>query len=103
VTANDRLTLRGLWESNLGDDDDDPEEEAYVALCAQYAIYGIEPPPRAKRERVPPKVDARGNPIGITPRLINEFVAVVDECIKDLNDVFKAGLEEKCKVGAKEV
>jgi hypothetical protein len=46
------------------------------------------------------KVNARGEPIGVTPRLVKEFCAHVEKCVSDLQDLFRDGLEEKCQVGA---
>ncbi|KAG2348817.1 hypothetical protein BDR05DRAFT_873352 [Suillus weaverae] len=46
------------------------------------------------------KVDARGEPIGVTPRLVKEFGAHVEKSVSDLQDLFRDGLEDKCQVGA---
>ncbi|KAG0709554.1 hypothetical protein DFH29DRAFT_792939, partial [Suillus ampliporus] len=46
------------------------------------------------------KVDAHGEPIGVTPRLVKEFGAHVETCVSDLQDLFRDGLEDKCQVGA---
>jgi hypothetical protein len=86
---------------------DNPYQDAY-AMFGQNGhfpnipgLFGMAPKePKAKRE---PKLDAAGNLIGIAPRLASEFVNLVDACVKDLNAVFRDGLEVKCQVGAKEV
>ncbi|KAF8076309.1 hypothetical protein FPV67DRAFT_1664591 [Lyophyllum atratum] len=116
VTVVDRNALREKWESdNLDkgyDDDDDSEDDRYGpwanssdddpfaailgglggSLGAElYSVHKAKPTP---------KVDAYGQPVGITPRLALEFSKLVDKCVKDLQDNFKEGLEDKCQVGA---
>ncbi|KAG2146754.1 hypothetical protein DEU56DRAFT_786239 [Suillus clintonianus] len=46
------------------------------------------------------KVDARGEPIGVTPRLVKEFGTHIEKSVSDLQDLFRDGLEDKCQVGA---
>ncbi|KAG0709519.1 hypothetical protein DFH29DRAFT_869853 [Suillus ampliporus] len=46
------------------------------------------------------KVDAHGEPIGVTPRLVKEFGAHVEKLVSDLQGLFRDGLEDKCQVGA---
>lgn len=46
------------------------------------------------------KVDRESNRVGIAPRLCTEFAKTVDNCVQELQENFKSGLEEKCRVGA---
>ncbi|KAG5716551.1 GTPase SLIP-GC [Termitomyces sp. T112] len=112
VTTADREDLRHKWESSstfrndyddLHDegtlaDSDDPDPFAAIlddlGCDLGAALYSMNKPKPA------PKVDEYGYPVGITPRLALEFSKLVDNCVKDLQERFKDGLEDKCKSGA---
>ncbi|KAF8897466.1 hypothetical protein BD779DRAFT_1432811 [Infundibulicybe gibba] len=113
VTAVDRETLRQKWESGVGDDDDDEDDEAGYRMNDWDASDPPSDPFDAilgngfgpnlismNITRPPPKVDAYGNPIGITPILIAEFGKTVAKNVETLQKHFRDGLEEKCKIGA---
>ncbi|KAH9844070.1 Dynamin family-domain-containing protein [Rhodofomes roseus] len=113
VTAADRESMREKWESMQDEDDDPMDGMHYGGGWASsdpmddmdgldpYALAGL---PRANlyrmQEPAAPKVDKRGDPVGIVPRLVKEFKQVIEECVQGLQDRFRDGLEEKCKVGA---
>ncbi|KAJ3510297.1 hypothetical protein NLJ89_g4757 [Agrocybe chaxingu] len=102
VTAIDREALREKWESRAFDGTDDfaardlgdPLGGILGGLGADLGagLYTMNKPA--------PKVDARGQPAGITPRLCTEFAKMVDNCVHDLQQNFKDGLEDKCRAGA---
>ncbi|KAF8913833.1 hypothetical protein CPB84DRAFT_1757667 [Gymnopilus junonius] len=103
VTAIDRESLREKWESrgfddapefHGGDENVDPLDSILGGLGAGLGagLYTVNKPA--------PKVDVLGQPAGITPRLCTEFARLVDDCVHDLQQNFKGGLEDKCKVGA---
>ncbi|KAI0049607.1 hypothetical protein FA95DRAFT_1556704 [Auriscalpium vulgare] len=117
VTEADRATLKGKWESGyiedhddeddpMDDEDDDDDIPGYAygkdifnmdmlrgIINTGKGLYGM-PPSRA------PKVDAYGEPVGITPRLVKEFNGVVAKTVAGLKTEFKNGLQEKCEAGA---
>lgn len=109
VTAADRETLREKWESsNLRDGNDgesangwgmtdfggDSFDAIFGGLGGDLSaeLYALNKPA--------PKVDPYGQPVGIAPRLALEFGKLVDKCVTDLQENFKEGLEDKCRVGA---
>ncbi|EAU84723.2 hypothetical protein CC1G_00242 [Coprinopsis cinerea okayama7 len=109
VTAADRALLQEKWESRgfnepeeppapmpgniWADLNNDPLQDVLGRLGAGIDdLYHMNKPE--------PKLDANGQPVGITPRLCMEFSALVDECVEDLKAKFKDNLEEKCKTGA---
>ncbi|KAG6820103.1 hypothetical protein H0H93_005415 [Arthromyces matolae] len=114
VTVADREDLRKKWESsgnftiNNEDDEDggyggwesSDDPDPYAAIFGDLggnlgaALYSMNRPKPA------PKVDEYGHPVGIAPRLAQEFSKSVDKCVKELQEHFKDGLEDKCKVGA---
>ncbi|PSS18906.1 hypothetical protein PHLCEN_2v3192 [Hermanssonia centrifuga] len=51
-------------------------------------------------DRDAPKVDRFGQLVGITPRLVKDFMKVIDDCVHELQKSFRDGLQEKCRVGA---
>ncbi|KAG1892548.1 hypothetical protein F4604DRAFT_1699937 [Suillus subluteus] len=117
VTIADRESLREKWESTPHDG-----EEMYDSDDEGMPYWRSSPDPtsvhpfQAFRGTIPRelvdarffsmnnqsslKVDARGEPIGVTPRLVKEFGAHVEICVSDLQDLFRDGLEDKCQVGA---
>ena len=121
VTAIDREALRAKWESQGFDQPDpydanpleDPLDAILGGLDGYFGsgLYSMNKPA--------PKVDPYGQPTGITPRLctvrvrqilsllsnipLQEFAKMVDKCVKDLQQNFKDGLEDKCRVGAANV
>ncbi|KAF8812373.1 hypothetical protein BYT27DRAFT_7087741 [Phlegmacium glaucopus] len=102
VTAIDREALREKWESQGFDQpeeyDANPLEDPLDAILGGLGggfgvdLYTLNKPA--------PKVDPYGQPTGITPRLCTEFAKMVDKCVQDLQQNFKDGLEDKCRVGA---
>ncbi|KAG2135905.1 uncharacterized protein EDB93DRAFT_1303704 [Suillus bovinus] len=113
VTIADRESLREKWESApQGDDDDDDEGMPYWRSSPGSMSFQIFQPYGAmmSREFVDAKlfsmnksslkVDARGEPIGVTPQLVKEFGVHVEKSVSDLQDLFRDGLEDKCRVGA---
>ncbi|KAF6762688.1 hypothetical protein DFP72DRAFT_876603 [Ephemerocybe angulata] len=102
VTAIDREALRDKWESrgfvnHAQQDDEDPWARFLAAGDLDRYLDGHNLNPNREPEE---KLDADGNPIGITPRLCKEFSELVDDCVEDLKQNFKDGLEEKCRQGA---
>ncbi|KAF9006452.1 hypothetical protein BDQ17DRAFT_284172 [Cyathus striatus] len=102
VTVADRESLRSRWASELDNDqinDDnqygvafnDPFQEILERIGGGAELYALQEDP---------KLDAEGNPVGVTPRLCMEFGKLVDESMNDLQKLFKDGLEDKCRVGA---
>ncbi|KAF5388296.1 hypothetical protein D9615_000347 [Tricholomella constricta] len=112
VTVVDREALREKWESsgNLDrdyDDEDDRSDDGYSSDGDPFAaiLGGLGSNQEAEmyymhKAKPTPKVDAYGQPVGISPRLALEFGKLVDKCVKDLQDNFRDGLEDKCKAGA---
>ncbi|KAG5641399.1 hypothetical protein DXG03_005335 [Asterophora parasitica] len=114
VTVADREALRERWESSGNvdndydsDDDrsgsggwassDDGDVDPFAAILGGKLGAELYSMHKAKST---PKVDDYGNPVGISPRLALEFTKSVDKCVKDLQEGFRDGLEDKCKVGA---
>ncbi|KAF8165415.1 Dynamin family-domain-containing protein [Crassisporium funariophilum] len=102
VTATDREALREKWESQGFDEPDEydinPLEDPYDAILGR---LGADLGAGLHRMNKPaPKVDPYGQPTGIAPRLCTEFAKMVDGCVRDLQQHFKDGLEDKCRVGA---
>ncbi|KAI0721894.1 Dynamin family-domain-containing protein [Cerioporus squamosus] len=96
VTEADRLAMRDKWESYAPDEEDRYGIASSDGAWPEYEDYGQE-----KLYTLPQtKVDLDGEPIGVAPRLRKEFEAVVDNCVEELQERFKEGLEEKCKAGA---
>ncbi|KDQ65115.1 hypothetical protein JAAARDRAFT_188367 [Jaapia argillacea MUCL 33604] len=99
VTETDREALREKWESTPQDDDDDAQIGGPGwASSDDFDIPGFGA--MNQPERAAPKVDAYGEPIGVTPRLVKEFGLVVDNTVQELQTRFRDGLEEKCQDGA---
>ncbi|KAI0069058.1 hypothetical protein BV25DRAFT_1817993 [Artomyces pyxidatus] len=126
VTEADRATLKAKWESGYVDggvndaamdldenDDDDSDAGGYFPFGGRgwddldnpfdlnmlrglaggaAGLYGM--PTRA------PKVDAWGEPVGITPRLTKDFKGIVAKSVQGMKAEFKNGLQEKCEAGA---
>ncbi|KAF9263480.1 hypothetical protein L218DRAFT_979928 [Marasmius fiardii PR-910] len=90
VTAADRETLRRRWESNW------PGSKAQDA-GAMWQFTLDDDPFTIKPER--PELDALH---GVAPRLAKEFIAVIDDCVDELRNKFKDGLEDKCRTGAEQ-
>ncbi|KAG6872791.1 hypothetical protein C0995_006520 [Termitomyces sp. Mi166 len=113
VTSADREDLRRKWESssNFKNDYDDEDNgfdtwtnsddpDPFAAILGDLggslraALYSMNQP------KPGPKVDEYGHPVGIASQLVLEFSKLVNQCVKDLQEYFKDGLEDKCKVGA---
>ncbi|KAI0320228.1 hypothetical protein OF83DRAFT_1215368 [Amylostereum chailletii] len=121
ITESDRAALKEKWESGYiedeYDDDDDEDDEddededseeggGFAGLYQMGRGRGYNLDFNMLRIGMPamktntPKVDAYGQPVGIVPRLNNEFKAVVSKTIAGLKVAFKEGLQEKCEAGA---
>ncbi|KAK0490958.1 hypothetical protein IW261DRAFT_1434849 [Armillaria novae-zelandiae] len=96
VTATDREALRSKWESTNSEldqddqfqlDDDDP----YAAILGG-GLYSM--------KKTAPKVDAYGEAVGITPRLVKDFTKVIEDNVENLKVKFRVGLADKCQIGA---
>ncbi|PBL02484.1 hypothetical protein ARMGADRAFT_1005847 [Armillaria gallica] len=96
VTATDREALRSKWESTDEEldqddqfqlDDDDP----YAAILGG-GLYSM--------KETAPKVDAYGEAVGITPRLVKDFTKVIEDNVENLKAKFREGLADKCRTGA---
>ncbi|KAF7977636.1 hypothetical protein HWV62_3046 [Athelia sp. TMB] len=105
ITVEDRTLLREKWESTPAhaDDDgsaygggwassDDPYDMPGFAQLAGHGLLSMNKPAL--------KVDAYGEPIGVTPQLTKDFKKVVNDSVVNLKTAFNSGLEEKCRVGA---
>jgi hypothetical protein len=127
VTAADRGALREKWESSGLHNADNGESESewkmadlggdsFEAILGRLGgglgaeLYALNQPT--------PKVDPYGQPVGVAPRLAlvsisfesrnveldieysQEFGKLVDKCVADLQESFKEGLADKCRVGA---
>ncbi|TBU32140.1 hypothetical protein BD311DRAFT_775680 [Dichomitus squalens] len=99
VTEADRLAMKEQWESDMLDpEDEDPyydddlmaSSDDYRHLMQDMNLYTLKQT----------KVDRNGEPVGVTPRLIEEFERAVENCVEELQERFKDGLEERCKIGA---
>ncbi|EPQ59276.1 hypothetical protein GLOTRDRAFT_136192 [Gloeophyllum trabeum ATCC 11539] len=96
VTEIDRATLREKWESTPQDDGAGDFANAGFDLAdlgELGALYSMNGKPAKK-------VDAYGEPTGVTPRLIKDFAGIINKTIEDVQARFKDGLEEKCQAGA---
>ncbi|CCM01707.1 uncharacterized protein FIBRA_03772 [Fibroporia radiculosa] len=108
VTVGDRETLREKWESTPLNDDDGLVSMLYNGVWGgsdgldevAYDILGRAGLSSMNANKLPPKVDRFGERIGITPRLVKDFKKVIDDCVLQLQNIFREGLEEKCRVGA---
>ncbi|THG94658.1 hypothetical protein EW026_g6853 [Hermanssonia centrifuga] len=113
VTVADRDALREKWESILPDDDDDDEADPFGGFGGGWASSDdpFDLPGLAElanplgnalytMQNKAPKVDRFGELVGITPRLVKDFMKVIDDCVHELQKSFRDGLEEKCRVGA---
>ncbi|OAX43900.1 hypothetical protein K503DRAFT_846915 [Rhizopogon vinicolor AM-OR11-026] len=110
VTGADREALRDKWEStpqgdqNLFDGYDDEvmpyrgssEDPLFSRNFRGLGLNGL----FTMNNSSSLKVDARGELIGVTPRLVKEFSTHVEKCVSDLQGLFRDGLEDKCQVGA---
>ncbi|CAL1702209.1 unnamed protein product [Somion occarium] len=111
VTVGDRETLREKWESSMPDDMDDDGASAYGGGWASSDVdmpgldlsdltNGLFAAGLYSMNTKPEKVDEYGEAVGVTPRLIRDFRQVVDDCVHELQNRFRDGLEEKCIIGA---
>ncbi|KZT24461.1 hypothetical protein NEOLEDRAFT_1134832 [Neolentinus lepideus HHB14362 ss-1] len=99
ITETDRVALREKWESSPPDDGLDfnfaSSDFDFGDLGNLGGLYSMQNKPAKK-------VDAYGEPTGVTPRLVKDFAAVIDETIEELQNRFKDGLEEKMQTGAEQ-
>ncbi|OBZ71962.1 Nuclear GTPase SLIP-GC [Grifola frondosa] len=105
VTQSDREAMREKWESSMAEDvpdfmDDgwdssDPYDDELLAALASYGGGGL-----FSMNKRQTKVDKYGEPVGVTPRLVKDFIKVIDDCVQELQNRFSDGLEEKCQLGA---
>ncbi|OSC99144.1 hypothetical protein PYCCODRAFT_1446932 [Trametes coccinea BRFM310] len=115
VTEADRTAMREKWESSMGDvsyaDDDDaydrpflggfPSSDPFDQLTLDdLIIHGPGARTGLYSLNKQTKVDKYGEAVGVAPRLVKEFRLLVDDCVEELQERFKDGLEERCQVGA---
>lgn len=129
VTDLDREVLREKWESNLLDnEDEDDEDDLYAQYGGGWAssdidmsglnLHGLGGGRLYTIPRKVPKASNLNNATGVTPRLIKvskytvsigkcgihsllqDFQVIIDGCVSELQDRFRDGLEDKCRVGA---
>ncbi|KAG7449283.1 uncharacterized protein BT62DRAFT_1073772 [Guyanagaster necrorhizus] len=91
-----REALRSKWESTDRKLDQDDQfqlndDDPYAAILGG----GL-----CSMKETALKVDACGEAIGITPRLVKDFAKVIEDNVENLKDKFREGLEDKCRVGA---
>ncbi|KAJ3785098.1 hypothetical protein GGU10DRAFT_428153 [Lentinula aff. detonsa] len=98
VTDKDRQDLQDKWESIMDEEDEDDhmsadakvEDDPFTAFLNSRTEY---------QTLIATKSDKK-NSKGITPRLNEEFGNLIQDCIVQLQESFKDGLEDKCRVGA---
>ncbi|TFK55750.1 hypothetical protein OE88DRAFT_1804556 [Heliocybe sulcata] len=99
VTEIDRATLREKWESTPPDDvinfNFADAEYDFGDLGNLGGLYAMNNKPAQK-------VDAYGEPTGVTPRLVKDFAKIIDKTVEELQERFKDGLEEKMQAGAEQ-
>ncbi|RXW25223.1 hypothetical protein EST38_g555 [Candolleomyces aberdarensis] len=114
VTAVDREELREKWESrgfidnqeqDEEDDGPDPWGDLGIHLNGPAADFlarlrGEQDVPMYRMNEPRAKLDENGQPVGITPRLCNEFIVLVENCVEELKQKFQDGLEDKCRTGS---
>ncbi|KAE9410407.1 hypothetical protein BT96DRAFT_931168 [Gymnopus androsaceus JB14] len=106
VTPEDRQALQEKWESQFGDDNEDEYGarssgiEDYADPFTTYLNGRIGYNDLIALQGNKSKVDETGEPVGITPRLNKEFEVLIKTCVEQLQELFKDGLEDKCRVGA---
>lgn len=117
VTEEDRLAMKDLWESDVAEGPD-----VYQGFASSDPGFDMDDPFTGLHTIKQSKIGPDGKPIGVTPRLvevrhrqvwlcswglkwrvIQEFGKVVDDCVQDLQERFRDGLEERCQVGATNV
>lgn len=98
ISPADREALRLKWQTppdSFSDDEDPDDPYAWIRRNWDDDDHMR----LQKRARSPPR-DARGNLIGILPRLRSQFDVVVEDTVDHLKDKFKEGLDDKCTEGA---
>ncbi|KAG1770052.1 hypothetical protein EDD22DRAFT_992948 [Suillus occidentalis] len=94
--------LHEKWESTpQGGDrkyDSDSKDEGMPYRCSTHGFLHAYCIPTY--QDLMPRMDAHGEPKGVTPQLVKEFGAHVEKCVLDLQVLFHDGLEDKCQVGA---
>ncbi|KAG8979124.1 hypothetical protein FRC05_009334 [Tulasnella sp. 425] len=106
VSEVDRAQLRKRWASDYEDPSKHSRGEQNAQTYDPYdfgfnldrylAEYGEGFEPQAQTPQEP----APANPGGVAPVLKRKFTELVDEAVYNLHDIFKAGLEEKLKIGS---
>ncbi|KAK0486897.1 hypothetical protein EDD18DRAFT_1192269 [Armillaria luteobubalina] len=96
VTATDREALRSKWESTDEELDQDDQfqlndDDPYAAILGG-GLYSM--------KETAPKVDAYGEAVGITPRLVKDFTKLIRDNVENLKAKFREGLADKCRIGA---
>lgn len=106
VTAVDREKLRVLWETPQELDQDygydghagmlDDDEDPFAAILGTAnPLYTMKAPAA--------RVNERGQTVGVALRLAQDFSKVIDKSVDELQELFKDGLDEKCRLGAQAV
>ncbi|KLO16323.1 hypothetical protein SCHPADRAFT_823334 [Schizopora paradoxa] len=98
VSESDRTTLRDQWQTKQrlvqmnnddrdsdSEDEDDPYDLGNTYRKSIEDAYGL---------------DDDDDSNGISKRLAKDLVFVVEDCVKEMQEVFREGIEDKCKLGA---
>ncbi|RPD61950.1 hypothetical protein L226DRAFT_613292 [Lentinus tigrinus ALCF2SS1-7] len=94
VTEADRLAMKDQWESYA------PEEEDRFGIASSDGPWSEYGDLAEELYTLSTKVGPDGEAVGVAPRLEREFRTVVANSVEELQERFKDGLEEKCRVGA---
>ncbi|KAI0829426.1 hypothetical protein BC628DRAFT_1501297 [Trametes gibbosa] len=117
VAEADRAAMPEKWESsmvaegNMSEEDPDEDRFAYTFGAGWASSEPYDQPmlndileggagTRLYSLNKQTKVDRYGQPVGVAPRLEAEFRKLSDGCVDDLQERFRDGLEERCRVGA---
>ncbi|KAI9063349.1 hypothetical protein FKP32DRAFT_1592405 [Trametes sanguinea] len=117
VTEADRIAMREKWESSMedvdyaDDYDDDPYDRPFLGgfpssdpydqlTLDDLILHGPGARTGLHSLNKQTKVDKYGEAVGVAPRLAKEFHLLVDDCVDELRERFRDGLEERCQVGA---
>ncbi|KAI0773956.1 hypothetical protein C8Q74DRAFT_798482 [Fomes fomentarius] len=100
VTEEDRLAMKEQWESDMAQEPDVYPDYASSDSGYMDADDDVDDPFAGLHTIKQTKLGPDGKPAGVTPRLLEEFGQVIEDCVQELKERFKDGLEEKCQVGA---
>ncbi|KAJ3999535.1 Dynamin family-domain-containing protein [Lentinula boryana] len=100
VTDEDRQDLQDKWESIMDEEDEDDHHHMSADAKVEDDPLTAFLKSRAESQTLIATKSAKKNSKGITPRLNEEFGNLIQDCIVQLQELFKDGLEDKCRVGA---